>query len=484
MQPAAERAETVVDEVAGVELGDGRLNYRTRRVAGALAKDPELGFPEALATEAELEGFYRLLRNEKVTAEKLLAPHAKATVGMLIEHGTALVIHDSTELRFGGQGREGLGVVGRTGNGMMAQFALAVSFDGRRDPLGVLELDTWVRTGKSATQKRKTEPKSYRVMRRRRQRSEQDRWWEMVQAAERKVAGAASLIHVMDSEADDYELLWNLQRSKRRHVLRLCYDRRLDVAATASRPGEKVRQFVARGEVVATREVPLARRRSTVAVGHHRSKRQEPRNARLAELLFTARAVVVRRPDLCADGPPKTLSVNVVAVLEKHPPKGVQPVEWMLITGEPIDTQEQIMAVVEAYRARWLIEEYFKALKTGCAFGKRQLESKKTIVNALALFIPVAWSLLRMRTLSRTSNDASALTVLTATQLKILRAKTKLPPPEDSSIRAAYLAVARLGGHLRRNGPPGWQVLGRGYDRLLMLEAGYKIAQNERSDQC
>jgi hypothetical protein len=43
------------------------------------------------------------------------------------------------------------------------------------------------------------------------------------------------------------------------------------------------------------------------------------------------------------------------------------------------------------------------------------------------------------------------------------------------------LAIARLGGHLKRNGEPGWLVLGRGYLKLLDLAQGFLIAK--RCDQ-
>jgi len=34
----------------------------------------------------------------------------------------------------------------------------------------------------------------------------------------------------------------------------------------------------------------------------------------------------------------------------------------------------------------------------------------------------------------------------------------------------------RLGGHLRSNGAPGGLVLGRGYQDLMMMVAGFKLA--------
>jgi hypothetical protein len=45
------------------------------------------------------------------------------------------------------------------------------------------------------------------------------------------------------------------------------------------------------------------------------------------------------------------------------------------VTTEPIATEQQVAAVVDAYRQRWLIEEFFKALKTGCQYQQLQLES-------------------------------------------------------------------------------------------------------------
>jgi hypothetical protein len=56
-------------------------------------------------------------------------------------------------------------------------------------------------------------------------------------------------------------------------------------------------------------------------------------------------------------------------------PKGIEPICGYLVTNEPITTKKQVAAVVDAYRTRWVIEELFKALKTGCQFEKRQLES-------------------------------------------------------------------------------------------------------------
>jgi hypothetical protein len=78
------------------------------------------------------------------------------------------------------------------------------------------------------------------------------------------------------------------------------------------------------------------------------------------------------------------VTLNLVRVQEVNVPEGDEPIEWRLWTSLPIDTAEQICEVVDAYRGRWVVEEFFKALKTGCAFEERQLQSRESLLNALA----------------------------------------------------------------------------------------------------
>lgn len=66
------------------------------------------------------------------------------------------------------------------------------------------------------------------------------------------------------------------------------------------------------------------------------------------------------------------------------------PVEWLLLTTEPVDTLAQILRVVDHYCARWLIEDYFKALKTGCSLEKRQSGSYHALTKVTALLAPLA----------------------------------------------------------------------------------------------
>jgi hypothetical protein len=41
--------------------------------------------------------------------------------------------------------------------------------------------------------------------------------------------------------------------------------------------------------------------------------------------------------------------------------------------------------------------------------------------------------------------------------------------------------LARLGGHLRQNGPPGWLTLGRGFRNFCEIERGWIAAMTPPS---
>ena len=94
-------------------------------------------------------------------------------------------------------------------------------------------------------------------------------------------------------------------------------------------------------------------------------------------------------------------ATNIVRLWELNPPRGEEPIDWLLMTSDPISTAEELATVVDYHRGRWMIEEYFKSLKSGCIFEKRQLESLHTLTVALGACIPIAWRLLLVRAVAR-----------------------------------------------------------------------------------
>ncbi len=448
-------------EVETAELGDKRLTARLVRIAERLAKAPDQSFPKAAGSDAALEATYRFFGNEAVSPAAILQPHVAATVARCAQAGAVFIAHDSTELLFSTE-RDGLGRLRSDHtHGFIGHFALAIGAKDRA-PLGILGMETVFRE------------RGARVAHRRGRTLEQKesrRWLTLVERVDSEIPEVAAAVHVMDREADGYELLAALCASNRRFIIRLQIDRRADTAVGRG----CISDVMKRRRTLLTREVTLSARKPGRDDPPSRARKYPYRSTRSAVLAVTAASVTILRP---RRGPhtPEALRLNVVRVHEKNAGRGIAPVEWRLVTTEPIDTVEDVAAIVDGYRARWLIEEYFRALKQGCAYEKRQLESKHALLNALAVLAPIAWQLLALRQLSRDRADVPADAVLSPMKLTLLQRHPDVRLRPEATIREAMLAIAALGGHIKNNGDPGWQVLGRGYEDLLLLERGAALA--------
>jgi hypothetical protein len=167
-------------------------------------------------------------------------------------------------------------------------------------------------------------------------------------------------------------------------------------------------------------------------------------------------------------GPP--LRVSIVRAWEADPPEGVEALEWVLVTTLVVTDAATAVQVIEYYECRWIIEEYHKCLKTGCAMEARQLETADGLEALLGFLAIVAVRLLQLREASRQQPDAPARHFIAPELLKTLQSYLKLPPG-DLTLREYWRAVARLGGFLGRksDGDPGWQTLWRGWQKLQDL---------------
>jgi hypothetical protein len=455
------RVPSLASELGVADLGDVRLNRRLCVLAERLSDRPGESFPKAL-DDAELEAAYRFFGNEDVKPDAILAPHFRQTALRAGKLPRVIVVHDTTAFEFGGQTkRAGLGhLIRPAAQGFFGHFSLALTADGSRTPLGLVGLETVFRLKKRIGHKNWSREQSL---------GESARWVRGVDAAEAVLGGCAEAIHVTDREGDQYALLAALSDAERPFVIRSFQDRRL-----AGEDVVRLRAAVLSAKVKLRREVPLSPR---PVIKGPKGQRHPARRHRIARLSFAATTVELRRTKEAATSSKATMPVNVIHVFEKKPPPGEPAVEWFLLTNLPIDSEEAIAFAVDCYRARWVIEEYFKALKTGCQFEKRQLASAHSLLNALAIFAPVAWRLLLLRHLARTDKKLPVTSALTARQLEVLRAVAKKPLRARPSAREAMLAVAALGGHVKSNGDPGWLVLGRGMHDLLLLEMGWRARE-------
>lgn len=457
-------ADAVASEFAGVELCDARLEKRLDRVVRAVTRSPDQSFPRALASEADLLGFYRFMSNERISAQELAEPHFDASVDRACASEEALCLHDTTQFKFK-QTYADLGPLPGKGRGFLAHCSLLLSDERSRLPLGLGTLLPWVRSESSKTRDAKGNKLNSRQIAKRGDR-ESDRWLRSIERVEARAKGRVSLIHVGDQETDSFELISNVVSLKRRFVFRIGRNRRLG----EGHEEETLSAELTHAPVLCKREIQLSRRRASTTP--RRAKRYPSRPTRTARLAISAMSMHLLRPDRRPDLP-ESVAVNVVHVKEIDPPEGQEPVDWLLATTEPVDTPEQILRIVDIYRARWTIEEFFKALKTGCRFEERLLETYEGLLRVLAIFLPIAWQMLHLRQLPRERPDVAAAAYLAPLQLMVLRAVSTIPLPPQPTIQEATRAIARMGGHIKNNGPPGWLTLARGMESLAQSVVGW-----------
>ena len=452
--------QRVVGEFEDADLGDPRRTRRLLEMVAKFAARPDLSLPNTFETEAELEAVYRFIGNEAFDFDDLLESHRERTVERAERAGRVLALHDTTKFKFTHADPRKVGYLSTGKAGFLAHMALIVDSHRHRRPLGVLHVEPISRQKRSGRGSRKRHLSGRETAQWKDRESE--RWFRGAQACEEQLSNC-SVVHIMDREGDQYELLSQLLQLDGHFVIRSNHDRKLATGKQSLRVSAKQQP------VLLEREVHLSRRLGSSAPRWRASA--PPREARTTTLGVKATTVTLRKPRVVREELSDELTINVVHVEELNPPAGEKPVVWTLLTSEPIETPQQVSDVIDMYRYRWLIEEFFKVIKTGCEYEQRKFATLHPMLNLLAITLPVALELLWIRSRVSDDPDGSAEELVTEQQLELLRVRGHRQLPAEPTAAQVLLAIASIGGHLKRNGNPGWQVLYRGYKRFLEYEA-------------
>lgn len=183
------------------------------------------------------------------------------------------------------------------------------------------------------------------------------------------------------------------------------------------------------------------------------------------------------------------LSAWAVYVVEVNPPDGVEPVAWMLLSGEPVRNVEQANTIVDWYTHRWLIEEWHKVEKTGCRLEASQLKTADGLKRLAALTGVVAVRLIQLREQAQAAIDPDipsqesqshqrrALQNLVPSDWIQVVARLAKCPPDTLTLRLFWLTLARHGGFIgrRSDGLPGWQTIWKGWAKVMLIVQGMEI---------
>lgn len=433
---------------------------RTRRLvmlANSLTRHPGGTLPQKIRDPAALRAAYRLMERPEVTHASVLAAHQAETIRVIEEfQGPLLAISDATELDYSGlESLEDLGQIGNGGRrGYICHNVLIVDPKARQAlGLGNQLLHTRAKTPPGET---KGQGRS--------RKSRESRLWPK---ATEPLPHDRKLIVVADRGADTFEELENESKSGRRFVIRSAKDRKVLEEHTGN-DNEKKRLYA------------LARRAKAVGSYTLELAATTDRAARKATLHYSFIAVRLLPPrSPRGEHSRKPLPVWVVRVWESNPPRGTEPLEWFLLTNEPVETAAAAREVISWYECRWIIEEYHKAQKTGCDIERMQFTHVSRLEPMIALQSIVALTLLNLRDLSRRPEAPTtpANEIVAQEYIDVLSMWRHGETRPNWTVQEFFLALARLGGHQnrRKDKRPGWLVLWRGWSDLQLLAVGWGL---------
>jgi Transposase DNA-binding/Transposase Tn5 dimerisation domain len=467
--------EWVMDEMKTVKLPDKRLDQRLQEVLAQLAARPTASIPAACGGRAEMEAAYRLFDNERVSFEAILESHQEATRRRMGQQPAVVLVQDTTAIDLTRPTTEvlGAGRIQGTQRGALLHVLHAFTRDGT--PLGTLAASPWVRADEPPRRQVLTHAQRLATPL---AEKESARWIETLQRAqgEAQQQPQTHFICVADSEADIYEFFAQGMSQPRTldWVVRACQNRSLQEGAdeTACLLPELVAQ-----PVLFTKTIHV-RARPTNKVTCSKRRREQPRVSRTSEVEVRARQVTLRPPRR-PDQKLPIVTVNAVLVREINPPSGEEPVEWLLLTSLPIGAIEEVRQVIEVYCIRWMVEVFFRTLKSGCRVEERRFEQVDRQLRCLAVYLIVAWRTLYVCRLGRSCPDISSEAIFEAAEWKAVYrvVKNQQPPKQPPTLVDMVRMVAQLGGYVnrRRPDPPGPQTVWLGMQRMYDLATCWKL---------
>lgn len=478
-------AEWVSNEFSSIELGDKRLNNRLKQCVSAVAKIGE-STPDNCLGRGELKGMYRLTNNSNVEFKQILDEHQDSTIQRCSEEDFVYLISDTTEVDLTKPKVvvQGAGPIGAgTRRGFYFHPSYAVNEQGT--PLGIVDHVAWARSFETL-ELTTTEKKRLKA----RECFEEKETWRWLEIQQNNEQLARSLpgthfVMVADSEADISELLIESDEFPLNfdYIIRGCHDHKLactlaseETTMKTPKVGETMKSQKVRFEI----QVNIPPRSKPITPADKKRRRRQQRTARTATLGVRTATLTLHGVNRPGGTSLKSPTLNVVFVYEESPPESDVAIEWMLFTTLPIETDEQVRKVIDGYTKRWLIEEFFKTLKSGLKIEDMKYHTLKRYLIAFSISCVVAWRIEYVKAAARNEPDAPCRKFFTEEEWVpiFIFMNKKIPDAESEPTIAEFVTLlAKLGGYINKKsqGPPGSRTLWRGMKRADSIMQAYRI---------
>lgn len=402
--------------------------------------------------------FWRFVNNPQVTTDKLIEGWSLQT-RTAVNGRHVLAIQDTSEVKFQTRPgcRRGLGKVGKgNARGVLLHAMMAVDADSGVC-LGLTGGNVWTRKGKAKI------PHEQRAL----ADKESARW---VTAAEqgRDVLADARMITVINDREGDFFAHWALTPGDNVHLLsRAMHDHALVDGGTLYQAAERA-GFCDKAVI----DLP----------------QRMDRRGRQAHLSMRFGSVVLKRPQRPGvNGLVEGIKLSFVEVVELHPPKGAEPIHWLLLTTHPIATAADAWRIVSWYKQRWIIEQLFRSLKSqGLRIEDSQIESAGALIKLVAIATRAACVVIQLVQARNGGEELPAEFVFAPEEIetltainKTMKGRTELQKNHHRPGTLAWAAwiIAKLGGWTgyASHRPPGPITFHTGMAQFQVLVAGRSL---------
>jgi hypothetical protein len=441
-----------VENFSTCQLKNSARNRRLMHIARQLLRRSDSSIPDQTESWADAKAAYRFFDTDDISYQDIIAPHCELTRRSCRSGDVKLIICDTTELDYTSLHKtRGLGPIGNGHTrGFFLHSALMVDAGPRHQTDGLVAQEVFYRKVRSGPKKKSNNSSRNKADR------ESAVWGRVIDAVGRPAAGVTYKF-VCDRGADDIEVMHRAKWQGCGFVIRAARLKRKVVTEDGrTLPLDEVLQEWS--AVGRTRPIQVP------ATG------QSPARVAHVRLRYGTVFLPVGRstPWLKEHGPFEPLRVGVVELREDSPPAGQKPIRWVLYNDTPVTSEAEADEVVEYYEQRWRIEEFHKALKTGCRVEFRQLQTAERLERMVAVSSVVATRLLQLKTAAHETPERPARDLVPPRWIKVLLTLRKRPFTPDLTIREFVRLLACLGGFLARkgDGEPGWITIWRGYTKL------------------
>jgi len=387
-----------------------------------------------------------------------MASHAASRTSERVVGREIIVVQDTSELILGGRRAKanGYGPVGKGGGtrGLLLHAALALDADNDA-LLGLVDAQVWNRN------KGKVKPRRSRAT----ADKESQRWLSVAARASKALSAARSITVISDRESDIYEHF--AQRPANVElIVRSSWNRKINLPSGASR---QLFAFVD--------GLPEAARFSvTIPAAPGRKER----TAVLA-LRFSPVTLCKPHPSPAPDLP-DTIRLTMVDVREVSSGHDGKPIHWRLLTSHVVASPKKARRIVDLYRKRWTIEEFFRTLKSaGFDIEEADIGDPEVMMKLVAAAVVATVTIMQLvRARDGTTEEKLAEAfeiedrpVLEALSVQLEGAtdRQKNPHPKGTLAFAAWV-VARLGGWTAYYGKPGPKVMRIGIEAFRRIKYG------------